>query len=187
MIFRILRYGLATIMAGSILACAAAPRTGLPPLHLPPQALGQSLDLVQQLTLDAAGQQATLDILLEIEPEHMHLAALALGQRVMTIGFDGQTLSVQRAPQLPEAVDARQVLRDMQLLYWPEDAIAAALPTGWQLQSRPMERLLFSDGQLRARIRYTSTPPWLGRAELDNLQEGYRLTIESTPNHGGSQ
>ena len=81
---------------------------------------------------------------------------------------------------LPDAVDGARVLRDVQLVYWPLAAVAAALPTGWAVVDTPAGRSLSFEGQPQVQIDYSGTPRWKGRATLDNRREGYRLTIESS-------
>lgn len=174
-----------------LVACAQtpppAPLPQLPSLQLSPASFGASLSLAQRLTVqqlpDAAARRPapehSLEAQLEIEPAELRLAAFALNQRVLTLRWDGRELQAQRHRMLPEEVDAARVLRDVQLVYWPLAAVAAALPAAWQVSDEEGRRSLRFEGRLQVQIDYAGTPRWQGVAELDNRREGYRLRIES--------
>jgi hypothetical protein len=152
-------------------------------LALPPAQFGASVSLAQRLTitrLDAGNAPAhTLDALLEIDAHSMRLAGFALNQRVLTLEWDGQNLHQSASPLLPAVVDARHVLRDIQLVYWPADAVRAALPSGWSLIEQGSTRQLLQNGLPAVLIHYAGAPRWSGTTQLDNRLEGYRLVIES--------
>jgi len=187
---------LIVLLAAALLAAcaqtAAPPAAGVPSLRLSPASFGASLSLVQRLTVQqlpsAARRSApeqSLEAQLEIEPGELRLAAFALNQRVLMLRWDGLALQTQRHALLPAEVDAERVLRDVQLVYWPLAAVAAALPAGWTVADADSQRLLSFGDQVQVLIDYAGLPRWQGRAELDNRREGYRLTIESTRLGGG--
>jgi len=171
---------------------AAPPTASVPALRLSPASFGASLSLAQRLTvrqLPAAARrpvpEQSLEAQLEIEAGELRLAAFALNQRVLMLRWDGLALQTQRHALLPAEVDAERVLRDVQLVYWPLAAVAAALPAGWTVADADSQRLLSFGDQVQVLIDYAGQPRWQGRAELDNRREGYRLTIESTRLGGG--
>lgn len=174
--------GLALLLA----ACAHAPPRGgapLPALALAPAAFGGTIGLAQQLRfarLDGAAVAAKpLDAMLEIDPERVRLAALALNRRVLTLSWDGRELTVERDPQLPPQVDPARVLRDVQLVLWPVAAIEAALPAGWSVHESGQRRELRRGERVAVSVDYAGTPAWAGTIVLENRHEGYRLTIVS--------
>ncbi len=184
----------AALCALSLLAGCATPgnapaRLAIPQPRLAPAAMGVSLSLAQHLTIERAPagrpvSSRSLDAQLEIDADALAMAAFALGQRVMTLRWDGRTLASDRHPLLPAEVDAVYVLRDVQWTYGPLAALQATLPPGWQLTDQGRERVLSHNGEPALVIRYPGLPGpglarWLGRAELDNRLEGYRLTLES--------
>ncbi len=178
---------LALMTSGCALAPARAPQ--VPVLHLAPSALKQDLNLVQRLTIkklpDAArmsvgGSEHSLDALLQIDQSSLKLAAFALGQRVLTLSWDGHHLDSSRHPLLPVAVDSEAVLRDIQLVYWPAPSIREALPAHWGLDETGRTRTLTYDQVPEVVVHYSATPAWTGRAQLDNRAEGYSLEIESS-------
>ena len=181
----------ALVCSGCALTPATAPE--VPVLHLAPSALGQNLNLVQRLTIkklpDAArsslgGSEHSLDVLLQIDQANLKLAAFALGQRVLTLSWDGHQLDSSRHPLLPVAVGAEEVLRDIQLVYWPPAAIRQALPADWTVADIGSTRTLSFQQQPEVVVSYSAVPAWTGRAELDNRAEGYRLVIESAVQDG---
>ncbi|MCP3140993.1 DUF3261 domain-containing protein [Pyxidicoccus xibeiensis] len=166
---------------------AVAPEVELPVLGLSPASFGTSVDLTQRLSFahdaDPDGPRS-LEALVEIDPAALRLAGFALGQRVFTLRWDGTALDEERDPRLPAQFQSRQVLRDVQLVYWPAEAVRAALPPGWTLEEGPGRRVLLQGGREWLTVRYGGEPRWVGRAELVNLAEHYRLTIESSPTEG---
>ncbi len=178
---------LALMTSGCALAPARAPQ--VPVLHLAPCALNQDLNLVQRLTIkklpDAArvfvsGTEHSLDALLQIDQSSLKLAAFALGQRVLTLSWDGQHLDSSRHALLPVAIDSEAVLRDIQLVYWPAPSIQQALPAHWTIAETGRTRTLSYDQVPEVVVNYSAAPAWTGRAQLDNLAEGYSLEIESS-------
>ena len=180
---------IALLPALGLAACAhpvRPPALRLPALKLAPASLGASLSLAQRLTVrelpGGAGNTAerSIDVQLQVDAQALRLAAFALNQRVLMIVWDGRELQVQRHPMLPAEVDAARVLRDIQLCYWPAEAVRAALPAGWTLQDERSRRVLSNEQDPQVVIDYSAEPRWQGRAELDNRAERYRLSIEST-------
>ncbi len=167
-------------------ACATpvVPSVQIPQPRLSPQAMGVVVSVAQRLTLVRTPdgrpvQTRSLDTLLEIDATSLRLAAFALGQRVMTLTWDGSALTSQRHPLLPAEVDAAFVLRDIQWMYAPLESLRAVLPPGWQLEGTAKERVLSHAATPVLLIHYGSDSPWSGRSQLENRLEGYSLTIES--------
>lgn len=171
-------------------ACASArprplaPEVALPALGLAPATFGPPVSLTQRLSFahDAdPGGPRSIEALLEVDAAELRLAGFALGQRVFTLQWDGVTLEEQRDVRLPEQLQSRQVLRDVQLVYWPAEAVRSVLPPGWTLEEAPGRRALREEGREWVTVRYDGEPRWAGRTELINRAEHYRLTIESRP------
>lgn len=163
-------------------ACATAPQPA--PLarlnlKLAPAALGEAISLQQHLTVERNGKIDELDAAIEIDDKRVDLVGLAFGQRVLTLHYDGQTLTTWRHLMLPKQVRADDVLEDMQLALWPVEAVAAALPAGWRVEEAGLERRLFLEQELVATIAYSAKPRWNGIIKMNNLRYNYRLTIES--------
>ncbi len=173
-------------------ACAALPdqtRAVLPELRLPPSSLGASVSLAQRLSIarlpgtsdQAAVTQRQFDVLLEIDAHQLRLAGFSLGERIITLTWDGTQLTSERHPLLPADLDVARVLRDIELVYWPTAVLQSALPPDWVLSDSAQQRSLSYRGTPEVVVRYGDKARWTGRAELDNRLEKYLLSIESTP------
>lgn len=176
----------ATLCMAAVLVLTAC--GGVPPapdqaarigLRLPPSALGASISLQQQLTVERGSRTDHLDAALEVDGERLDMIGLALGQRVMSLHYDGVELRSWRHALLPEQVRNEDVLEDIQLTYWPTEAIRAALPVGWHLTEEDMRRTLWADDAQVMVIDYSAQPRWTGKVSLTNLRYQYRLTIQS--------
>jgi hypothetical protein len=148
-------------------------------LKLPPAALGSSITLQQHLTVERGAHIDELDAALEIDPQRLDLVGLALGQRVLTLHYDGEKLQSWRHSMLPAQLRDEDVLEDLQLTIWPVDAIRPALPAGWRIEESGLRRTLLRDDMPVIVIDYSGQPRWIGKIELSNLQYHYRLTIRS--------
>lgn len=171
---------LASLLLG---ACATLP-TPQPAdlgLRLSPASLGASIARQQHLKVERAGRIDELDAALEVDSEHLQLVGLAFGQRVLSLSYDGKELKSWHHFMLPSQVRAEDVLQDLQLTLWPQEAIRLALPAGWTLKDDGLRRTLYMGGTVVTVIDYSTMPRWSGTVRLDNLRYQYRLTIQSAP------
>lgn len=148
-------------------------------LKLAPATLGQSLSLQQHLTIERNHHVNELDTALEINPQQLNLVGLAFGQRVMTLHYDGHTLQTWRHPRLPAQLRGEDVLEDIQLTLWPAKAICNALPAGWRIEEKKLQRTLLLNNEPIMVIDYSHKKPWIGTTILTNLRYHYRLTIKN--------
>lgn len=161
------------------------PASRIPEPRLSPQGFGGEVSLAQRLSFKRAkglpgSAPRQLDVLLEIDATQVQLAGIAMGQRVLSMRWDGSTLDVQRHPLLPVQVDPARILRDIQYAFWPIADLQATLPVGWQLRDEPLQReLLRGDTPVIAIAYESDTPRWQGTVRLDNKLEGYQLEIRS--------
>ncbi|MEG1971466.1 MAG: DUF3261 domain-containing protein [Burkholderiaceae bacterium] len=182
---RLIVAGLMVLLLAACATPIVAPSgAAVPLIALAPASLGTPLALAQRLSVRRGAHAdeapaAVLDTLIETDSDRVHLVALALSQRVLSLTWDGVSLTVERHPQLPATVDAAHVLRDLQLAFWPAPALRAALPAGWTLDETELRRVLRQGGEPRMTLDYSGPLRWQGRVELDNLAESYQLTIES--------
>lgn len=165
-------------------ACAAAaPASRDDPdrlrLALSPASFGHALNLQQQVHVEAQGRTIDFDAVLDIAPDAVTLVGLTFGQRMLTLRYDGATLSEERHSALPAEVRGADILSDVQLALWPAGAVRAALPTGWTLNDEGQRRTLVHDARDVARVAYDGLPRWQGQITLDHVQPPYRLVIRS--------
>ena len=179
-LYTILLIALGTVIVGGCAAPAHQPaRLGL---KLAPAALGESVSLQQHLTVERNGRVDELDALLEVDPRRLNLVGLALGQRVLTLHYDGQILNGWRHPMFPAVVRDEDILEDLQLILWPTDAVRQALPGGWRIEEKDSRRTILIGQTPVTVIDYSDEPRWNGKIELSNLRYQYRLIIQSVSN-----
>jgi hypothetical protein len=172
------------ILSGLVLSgCGTQPskpdRLGL---KLPPAALGSAVSLQQNLSFEWQGHHGAFDAVLEVDAERLELVGLALGQRVLSLRYDGNTLKSWRHPMWPAHLCDEDVIEDLQLTLWPVESIREALPAGWRIEESGLRRVLLAGDLPMILIEYSGAPRWLGRIELSNLRYRYRLTIRSVSN-----
>lgn len=168
---------LAAVMAGCAGQATRAPASAMPALALSPAALGGTLALEQRLVFEHGQRSDTVDALVEADAHVVRIVLHRQGQVLLRLAWDGKELQQDRAEQLPESLSAQRVLADLQLVYWPAEAINQALPAGWQLRDEQGVRTLFHRGDVVATVQKTGD----NQARLENLREGYRLHIRSVP------
>jgi len=149
---------------------------------LPPAAFGAEAQGQQRLTLsrDSGAAQLALDAAVEIDAGELRVAGVLLGQRILLLVWDGKRLQETREAVVPEALNGRAILRDLQLVYWPAEAIRAALPRGWRLEEEAARRRLYRGATVVFESARSDAAP-LGNASLWNRLGHYRIGIESSP------
>jgi hypothetical protein len=141
--------------------------------------LGASIALQQHLTVEREGHIDELDAALEIDAERIDLVGMALGQRILSLHYDGKTLQTWRHPMVAAELHGEDVLEDLQLALWPIEQIRLALPKGWHIEENSLRRTLTAGDMLVTVIQYSGEPRWSGTVALTNLRYQYRLTIRS--------
>lgn len=182
----------AALAAGCAAPSAPADETARPALHtvpllrLPPASLQRELRLQQQITIEyrtpRGDERRELLALLEADAGHTRLAAVAGGQVLARLDWDGERLQASRSPWAPADLAPERILSDLQLSLWPVAAIRAALPSGWSLEDAPGLRRLRAGDETVAEIRFPDAATTL----FVQYRDGYRLTIRTLPADGGA-
>lgn len=159
----------------------AAAATGPALLRLPPASLQRELRLQQHITVEYAKHGRTerheLLALLEADAARTRLAAVAGGQVLARLDWDGSELKAVRSPWAPAELQPERILSDLQLSLWPAAAIREALPGGWSLDDTPALRRLRQDHETVAEVRF----PDAATTVFTQYRDGYRLTIRTLP------
>lgn len=168
--------GLAAILTA---ACSAPPPELTPPTLAPP--LGPARHILQLVTATWPGGSDSLLCALELNAERIAMAGTSKdGLSLFNLSYDGENLALDKNPLLPDAIDPRAIVADMQLIYYPVAQLQDRLPPGWYLQSGANRRELFQGAEKIAEIVYRSDEAdWPRHAELSNLRYRYRLTIDT--------
>jgi Protein of unknown function (DUF3261) len=150
---------------------------------LSPASLGQSHQASQLLHGDYADHNFTLRSIVTVDAKQLTVIGVtSMGLRAFTLKYDGEQLNEERAPQVPEALQAKQLLNDFQLAFWP----LAELQKSWRSaggevsEPYPGTRRLYRKNVLLAEVHYAADP-WSGRVWLRHFDYPYSLFIESSP------
>jgi hypothetical protein len=98
---------------------------------------------------------------------------------VITLRYDGVALSEEHHSRVPEELEGRRILRELQVIYWPRDAVLHALPPGWHVEDAGTERVLRHAGWTVVHIHCDGKDRWQGHCTYEDLRSGYRLAIDS--------
>lgn len=144
---------------------------------LPPQ--GPARRIMQQIDAHWPNGQRSLLVALELDAKHIALAGIsAEGLTLFSVNYDGLQLQAEQSPLLPEQVEPKRILADLQLAFWPLTLIRQVLPQHWRVDEAGQVRRLWIDNQLRTEVNYLQPDAvWPKRIELNNRDYHYRLTI----------
>ena len=149
---------------------------------LPPGSLGEARQVSQLLRADYHGRSATLRCVVIVDATQLTVIGLnSLGIRMFSLYYDGATLREERAPQIPDVLQARQLLNDLQLIFWPLQELQQAWqPAGVEVISvAPEIRRLQRAGVVLADVRFAGEP-WSTHVHLQNFEQRYTLDIDSS-------
>jgi hypothetical protein len=139
--------------------------------------------VVNQVVRGAFGaRELTLNCVVTVKDGVVTLVGLnALGVRLFTIRYDGNTVQSEAAPAMSGPLMPERLLADLQLVYWPLASLSKSLTTvGLQVsEPAPGVRRLRRGEQLVAEAHYSTSDPWSGRSWLVNFELGYSLQIDS--------
>lgn len=175
---------MATVLCALLLTACAAPNattaSRAPLLALAPAALGCSVAVQQRLTVEQPGKSGQqLEALLEVDTNAVRLAFFVMGQGMGTMVWDGQQWDKQLSRHWPAQLAPEQVLSDLQLAFWPAQALRQALQAPWSLDASGTGRGLLRDGKEHVRVQFIGT----SAVEIIYPQGPFTLLVESP---GGS-
>jgi len=144
-------------------------------LALPaPGELGRREDAVQLVTARRDGETFVFECRLSVDGERLLLAGSdSMGRRAMTVTWSRDGIVVERADWLPETLKPENVLADIVLLYWPEEAVRRGL-SGAPLIQTPQGRSVGDSIVVSWR-----GDPWNGLSRLVNRPWGYEIEVRS--------
>lgn len=164
---------------GALLSGCAGLRAGAQAptvlLRLPPTALGRELMLTQHMEIRTTAGTRAFDVALEADADAVRLAVMQWGQVMARMNWDGRELTQSTVPGWPRQVSAEGVLSDLQLVWWPAEAVRAALPAGWTLQDDAQGRVLREGEEVVSTVRKLGPE----RIELTQHRQGYTVLVSS--------
>ena len=109
------------------------PAEAAPLFALAPSALPGGLAEQQRLSFEHGDRRETVDAMVQADADAVRLVIHAQGQVALRLDWDGEQLTQKRMPWVPESLDGARVLSDLQLVFWPAEALRTQLPAGWTL------------------------------------------------------
>jgi hypothetical protein len=173
-----------TVVAALTGGCAHSMRRAqitTPPALAAPDAL--SPRNASQIIHAAYGERAmTMRTAIQLDAAGLKVIGVtATGQRLFTVGWDGKSVTAEKSALIPDRVDPRRVLADVQLALWPLAALQEALRKQDLEVSEPFAgvRRLRRGSDLVAEVHYAAADPWASRLWLVNFELDYSLTIDT--------
>lgn len=148
-----------------------------PTLQLSPHSLPEAFEVVQRMQVQRNGQVRSFDALLEADQQQLQLAILQLSQTIAVLQWDGQQLQTRLAPGWPKVIEPEKLLSDLQYVWWPYPAVAAAMPVGWQLTEANGKREVVHLGVSVLGIQAQRLGADSARIELSDPVAAYTVTL----------
>src|SRR3989339_1303576 len=164
------------MLALAVIACARQAAVlplarGVEITLAPPQSYGQTLELNQRVTVEAAGQRHQFFARLNIDPQTMSLAMFGpFGEPLGAILWDGSNLHTQSYLGVVLPFEPAYILADIQLALWKPALPVAGLTL---VESQGTRRYLRQE-QVFYEIRYTGEQQANSTIEIHNLFRGYK-------------
>jgi len=148
-----------------------------------PEELGYRINAVQLVIARYGAEQFVFEGHISAAPDRLTLVALdAFGRRALTATRSRDEVVFEPADWLPSSLRAANILADMAIVYWPEEAIRRALVgTAATLETHAGERRIVVGGNELIRVSYETGAgsPWTGVAHYRNAAFGYDLDLRS--------
>ncbi len=167
------------LLIACLIGCSSvAPQS--PPLA-PPLTFADSQRTTQTATISRDGENYRMLCILEFGGRGLVLVAFTeLGQRLLTIEYGPDRFSIDLSPTLPPHFDAKLVLSDLQLVYWPMNVLDKSLRAGWSVSQSDAgdTRQLTHDGAVVATMQRRAD----GTIDIERPSLGYHMTITAAGN-----
>lgn len=135
--------------------------------------------MVQEVNFFRGTTRFDVTAIVQISSTSITVAGLGpLGNRLLLLRWDGSKLLREIDPSIPKGFPAEVVLRDIQLVYWPAEAVRQALPQSWDLRLSQGSRTFLNHGEESIAVRYLDESP-KGVIEFENKAAGYKLIIHT--------
>lgn len=146
-----------------------------------PTALNQTATISQSIVARFKDQSFSFEAQIQISPGTLDLVALdGFGRRGLTVTWTEGGLVAEAAPWLPKFIRPADILADIALVYWPQEALQPALgAAGASLREAQGARVVSAGGRDLVVVDYGAGTGWNRSATLRNLVFGYEIEIQS--------
>lgn len=163
------------------------------PLEMPsvlpiPQDYPGVFNVYQRIRVEAdqqftQNQPSEFEAMIAANRKGMKIALMAMGMKVWSIDYDGMVITEERGEQVPDALQAQYLMRDIALVYWPSASLKTQLKD-WTLVENGSSRQIFSPGSATPAVtvtyqKGTQAQSAQGSVTLENHLHHYRLSIQS--------
>ncbi|WP_262963934.1 DUF3261 domain-containing protein [Methylobacter psychrophilus] len=137
--------------------------------------------VMQQITASWPGRQETLICVLELDSKHVAIAGLSNeGLSLFNLNYDGKSLTLNKSPLLPDSFSPELIIKDLQLVYWPQAELQKILPRYWRLEADSQHRRLYYHNELRVDVDYLQPHSlWAKEVKVTNHHYNYYLHIKT--------
>jgi len=171
----------AAVVVSALVGCSSHTLRSAQPVPLAPWvAFVESQRYTQTVLIRHKEQVYRMLCVLELGERGLVLVAFTeLGQRLFTLEYGPDRLSIDRSPALPTSFNVKLVLADLQLVYWPLNDIQHSLKPGWSLVESAADntRHLMHGDETVADVHRS-----VGVTAIRRPQLGYQMTIEAVSN-----
>jgi hypothetical protein len=187
-----MRACLAVVVSAVLGGCASAEYRTLTPARIAPdlqfvipgpQELGRCVDVVQLINARYRDRTFVFEGRLSTSSERLQLVGLdGFGRRALSIVWEGDHVSFDPAPWLPDALKPENILADIAIVYWPEEAVRRGLAGSEAvLRTDKRERSISTRGNEVITVTYDTSngETWPQSAKYRNIAFGYELDLRS--------
>lgn len=159
------------------IALAPGIQISLPALN----GLNRHIEVVQSVVARYGSRTIAFEGRIDAAPDHFTMVCSdGMGRRAVTVEWTEKGVRYETAPWVPAELRPQNMLADLVLIYWPQEALAQALPDA-AISTTPTGRSISIGGKDIARIDYTPTAAdiWFGKTVYQDKLWNYTLSIES--------
>lgn len=176
---------LLAMLGGLLLITACATPFGIAQQKfrlLPPNTLKQPTTVLLSINSHHGNNSHHWEAVLNVDANQIDLVILGpLGQRLATLGFDGQHLTVYRSNPISIDISLEKLLGELQMIFWP----LAVLNTdkwnrGWHFEEQKHIRHVYYQQQRVAEIHRYSSSPCNGNFDYISKISDFRMNIRSS-------
>jgi Protein of unknown function (DUF3261) len=143
--------------------------------------IGPTRRIMQQLTAVWTDRQETLLCVLELDKQHIAIAGLTKdGISLFNVNYDGKKVALDKSPLMPVGFSPELIIKDLQLVYWPQAELQKIMPKQWHLETDNHHRHLSFNHEQYIDVDYLQPDAvWAKSVVLTNHRYHYQLHIKT--------
>ncbi|MGB8600655.1 MAG: DUF3261 domain-containing protein [Rhizomicrobium sp.] len=143
--------------------------------------LNRHIEVVQSVVASYGSQSIAIEGRIDAGPDHFTMVCSdGLGRRAVTVQWTSSGVSYETAPWVPKQLRPQNMLADLVMIYWPQDALTKAMPDA-TITTTPTSRSIAIGGKDIANVDYApqAGDVWFGKTTYHDPLWHYTLSIES--------